>query len=401
MTHASKVLGLGEFATLTALLFSLVALSIDAMLPAFPAIAEDLFIESENDVQLVIGLFFLGNGFGQLLFGPLSDSFGRRPMILIGLIVFMIGCVMSMVAQSFELLLIGRILQGVGAAGPRTVTVSMVRDLYSGVEMARIMSIAMAIFILVPTLAPAIGQVVILFFGWRYIFLLFLLMSCLALAWLVLRQPETLLKVERRTLSISMLLSSFMFVCRNRSVVGYVLAMGVIFGAFVGFLSSAQQVFEYTFSTGKWFPLCFASLAITLGIASLVNSRLVKLIEMQRIVLMANYLVVIVSAIYALLYVLGYLDGLVTFMVWGGLCFFGLGLMFGNLNTLAIQPLGEVAGMGAAIIGFGSTIISIILGVPIGRAFNLTEFPLVLGFVIMGTVSLCLVKYAGNHRRLS
>ena len=274
----------------------------------------------------------------------------------------------------------------------------MVRDLYSGVEMARIMSIAMAIFILVPTLAPAIGQLVIVFFGWRHIFFLFLLMACIGLLWLLTRQPETLLVESRRMLSVSMLISSFLLVCRTRSVMGYILAMGAIFGAFIGFLSSAQQVFGQTFYTGSLFPLWFAVLALTLGAASLTNARLVKYIDISKITLYANAWVFFVSAIYVVLYLSSVLTGFLSFMIWAGCCFFGLGLMFGNLNTLAIEPLGKVAGMGAAVIGFGSTMISIVLGVPIGRAFDQTEFPLVMGFFIMSIVSLCFIVYANKKR---
>ena len=233
MTLSRERMSVAEFASLVALLTSLVALSIDAMLPALPQIASDLSVRDPNDAQLVIGLFLLGNAFGQLLFGPLSDAFGRKPVIVAGLLLFLIGCFVSVVAESFSVLLVGRVLQGVGASGPRTVTMSMVRDLYSGRSMARIMSISMSIFILVPMLAPALGQAIMLLVGWRYIFGTFIGFGVLGLFWLLLRQPETLADDNRRPMRPAAIANGFVIVCRSRAALGYSLAIGTMVGAFI------------------------------------------------------------------------------------------------------------------------------------------------------------------------
>ena len=300
MTSSRERMSVAEFASLVALLTSLIALSIDAMLPALPQIAADLAVGNPNDAQLVIGLFLLGNAFGQLFFGPLSDTFGRKPVIVAGLSLFLVGCVVSVFAESFSMLLLGRVLQGVGASGPRTVTMSMVRDLYSGRSMAQIMSISMSIFILVPMLAPALGQAIMLLMGWRYIFGTFILFGVLGLLWLLLRQPETLADGNRRPLRPAAIANGFVIVCRSRAALGYSLAIGTMFGAFIGFLSSIQQIFHDVFGVGKWFPYLFGLLAVFLGVASFLNSRIVMRFGMQKIVRLAMACSPVVSLMYFL-----------------------------------------------------------------------------------------------------
>jgi len=389
-------MSVAEFASLIALLTSLVALSIDAMLPALPQIGADLAVSDPNDAQLVIGLFLLGNAFGQLLFGPLSDAFGRKPVIVAGLSLFLIGCFVSVIAESFSVLLLGRVLQGVGASGPRTVSMSMVRDLYSGRSMARIMSISMSIFILVPTLAPALGQAIMLLVGWRYIFGSFIGFGVLGLFWLLLRQPETLADEHRRPMQLATLVSGFVTVYRSRAALGYSLAIGTMFGAFIGFLSSIQQIFQDAFGVGKWFPYLFAVLALFLGIASLLNSKIVMHFGMKKIVRLAMACSPLVSLVYLVICLSVADPGLIGFMVWGALCFFGVGLCIGNINALAMEPLGEIAGLGAAVVGFFSSFVAIMVGIPLGRAYDGTQLPLIAGFVLLGVVGLGLVYWAGR-----
>ena len=396
MTLSRERMSVAEFASLVALLTSLVALSIDAMLPALPQIASDLSVRDPNDAQLVIGLFLLGNAFGQLLFGPLSDAFGRNPVIVAGLLLFLIGCFVSVVAESFSVLLVGRVLQGVGASGPRTVTMSMVRDLYSGRSMARIMSISMSIFILVPMLAPALGQAIMLLMGWRYIFGTFILFGVLSLFWLLLRQPETLADDNRRPMRVTSLAKGFVTVCRSRAALGYSLAIGTMFGAFIGFLSSIQQIFQDVFGVGKWFPYLFGLLALFLGAASFLNSRIVMRFGMQKIVRLAMACSPVVSLVYLLTCLLVDDPGLIGFMVWGALCFFGVGLCVGNINALAMEPLGQIAGLGAAVVGFFTSAVAVLVGIPLGRAYDGTQLPLIAGFVILGVIGLGLVYYAGH-----
>ena len=396
MSPSRERMSVAEFASLIALLTSLVALSIDAMLPALPRIGADLAVSDPNATPLVIGLFLLGNAFGQLLFGPLSDAFGRKPVIVAGLSLFLIGCFVSVIAESFSVLLLGRVLQGVGASGPRTVSMSMVRDLYSGRSMARIMSISMSIFILVPTLAPALGQPIMLLVGWRYIFGSFIGFGVLGLFWLLLRQPETLADEHRRPMRLATLVSGFVTVYRRRAALGYSLAIGTMFGAFIGFLSSIQQIFQDAFGVGKWFPYLFAILALFLGVASLLNSKIVTRFGMKKIVRLAMACSPVVSLVYLVICLSVADPGLIGFMVWGALCFFGVGLCIGNINALAMEPLGQIAGLGAAVVGFFSSFVAILVGIPLGRAYDGTQLPLITGFVLLGVVGLGLVYWAGR-----
>ena len=397
MTSSRERMSVAEFASLVALLTSLIALSIDAMLPALPQIAADLAVGNPNDTQLVIGLFLLGNAFGQLFFGPLSDTFGRKPVIVAGLSLFLVGCAVSVFAESFSMLLLGRVLQGVGASGPRTVTMSMVRDLYSGRSMAQIMSISMSIFILVPMLAPALGQAIMLLMGWRYIFGTFILFGVLGLLWLLLRQPETLADSNRRPLRPAAIANGFVIVCRSRAALGYSLAIGTMFGAFIGFLSSIQQIFHDVFGVGKWFPYLFGLLAVFLGVASFLNSRIVMRFGMQKIVRLAMACSPVVSMMYLLICLLVNDPGLIAFMIWGALCFFGVGLCVGNINALAMEPLGEIAGLGAAVVGFFISSVAVLVGIPLGRAYDGTQIPLIAGFIVLGLMGLILVHWAGHE----
>lgn len=396
--RAAGRLGVGEFVALAALLFSLVALSIDAMLPALSRIGADLETTHVNDAQLVIGVFFIGSGLGQLVFGPASDAFGRKRAIIAGLVLYLVGCVVSIFAWSFFALLCGRLLQGIGASAPRTVTVSMVRDLYQGTEMARILSIVMGIFILVPAVAPAIGQGVLWIAHWRFIFVVFLVMGATALVWLSMRQGETLAEERRIPLGAATLFDGVVAVCRSRAALGHTLAMGAIFGAFIGFLNSAQQIFQVTFEVGDRFALYFAVLALAIGAALFVNSRVVTRFGMRRIAAGAAAWCAAVSAVYLGLAAFHAADGLGAFMAWGILNFFCCGLIFGNVQALAMEPLGRVAGIGAAVVGFISTTIAILLAIPIGRAFDGTPIPMIAGFACLGALSFALMLWTGRAR---
>ena len=293
-TQTKPTLTLGEFVPLMALMISLVALSIDAMLPALPNIGHDLGVEAANDQQLVISALFLGFGMAQLVFGPLSDSIGRKPAIHGGYIIFVIGCLMSIYATTFEIMLVGRVLQGVGAAGPRIVCVALVRDQYDGREMARIMSFVMGVFILVPALAPAMGQGVIMLVNWRAIFVVFLVLAFVAWAWFTKRQPETLPPERRVGFSIYVIWSGVKETFSHRIALGYILVSGLIFGALVGYLSSAQQMFSAIYQITELFPAYFAVLALALGLASVINGRLVMKFGMR---LLSSYAVMVLTVL--------------------------------------------------------------------------------------------------------
>ena len=379
---------------LVALMTSMVALSIDAMLPALPVIAGDLDVSRLNDSQYVITLFFAGMAGGQIFFGPLSDSIGRRPAIVAGLLLFAAGCLLSMFAASFAQMLLGRFLQGLGAAGPRIVSIALVRDRYQGRGMARVMSLVMTVFILVPVFAPAVGQGILVWADWRAIFGLFLLLALLAGVWFWIRQPETLRAEQRSVFSLSRLLLDTLAILRLRAAFGYSLTMGCIFGAFVGYLSSSQQIFQVQYGLGTLFPLYFGILASVIGCASLVNARLVMRFGMRRL---ARYALSAMSLAGLLFCGLAWIyDGhpqLSLLMAYLVFQFFLFGTLFGNLNALAMEPLGHIAGLGSAVVGSLSTLISVGFGVLIAGAYDGTVMPLTLGLAVLAIGGLACLRW--------
>ena len=379
----------GEFVSLVALLMSLVALSIDAMLPALPAIGRDLGVLRRNDTQFVITALFLGLGLGQILFGPLSDRIGRRAAIHAGLGLFMAGCLVSLFAPTFEVMVAGRVLQGIGVAAPRIVTIAMVRDQYEGRRMARLMSFAMAVFILVPTIAPALGQGILWLGGWRAIFGTIFVVAAIALTWFSLRQPETLPTARRRPFSPRHVGGAALEVLRTRAALGYTIAAGCVFAPFLAYLSSAQQIFQDAYRTGALFPLWFGVLALAFGCASFLNGRLVMKHGMRRLSRAAAVTITLVSAAaWALALAFEGLPPFWLFMVYLLAAFFCIGLLFGNLNALAMEPLGHIAGVGAAVVASLSTFIAVPLGTLVGQRFDGTMYAQIAAFAVFGAGTL-------------
>ena len=384
-----------EFVILISLMMALTALSIDAMLPALAQIGSDLQVQNANDRQLVISMIFLGLAFGQLFFGPLSDSIGRKPAIYSGLTLFMIGTLVAMFAVNFSMILIGRLLQGVGVSAPRAVTLALVRDQFSGRAMARVMSFVMTVFILVPMLAPTMGQAILSFAGWRAIFGSFLLLAILVLVWFALRQPETLAPENRAPFTGQRILNMTQEIMRNRLSLGYTVTAGLISGAFIGYLNSAQQIFQEQYALGSLFSIYFGVIASSIGLASLLNARLVMRFGMRFLV--RTSLIVIVVLSMATLGIALFFAGqppLWIFMTYLMLSFFCVGILFGNLNSLAMEPLGHAAGIGAAVVGALSTLISVLLGTVIGQSYNETILPLVVGLAVLAALSVGVVRWA-------
>lgn len=377
-------------------MMSLVAMAIDAMLPALGAIGADLGVVNENDTQLVVSAIFLGLAVAQLVFGPLADSWGRRPAVHLGFGLFLIGSAVSLFAPTFEVMLFGRFMQGIGAAGPKIVSVAIVRDQFKGPVMARIMSTIMAVFIVVPALAPAAGQAVLLFAEWRAIFGLLLAQGAVAWIWFALRQPETLPVANRMPLSVSRIGHAVLETCRNRVALGFTVAAGIVFGAFLGYLTSAQQIFQGQYGVGEAFPLYFGGLALVLGAASIVNAKMVVRVGMLAMSTRALRGLVLTSAMFSVAATI--LEGhppLWFFMVFLSAAFFCIGMLFGNFNALAMEPLGHIAGTAAAVIASLSTFISLGLASVIGRAFDGTVLPLVYGFLALSLIALAIVQWLG------
>ena len=395
-TAATPALRTGEFVPLVALLISLVALSIDAMLPALPTIGEDLGVTRRNDAQFVVTSLFLGLSLGQIIFGPLSDRIGRKPAIHAGLLLFMAGCLMSIYARSFELMIAGRILQGIGVASPRIVSMALVRDQYEGRRMARLMSFTMAVFVLVPAIAPALGQGIMWLGGWRSIFWSFFLVAVATFAWFAWRQPETLPPANRRPLSIRAIGGAVLQVLRIRAAVGYTIASGFVFTPFLAYLSASQQIFQEAYDTGALFPLYFGALALVIGVASLVNARLVMKYGMRRLSRAVILLSTLASlAFWALTFPFAGLPPFWLFMAYQLFVFVCLGPLFGNLNALAMQPLGNIAGVGATVVASLATLVSVPLGAIVALRFDGTLYVLAAAFALFSAAAMAMMKWAG------
>ncbi len=388
MPKPLKLPGLTEFVVLVALLSSITALSIDGMLPALPDIGRELGVSDDNQPQLILSVLFLGLALGQLLIGPLSDSMGRKPLIYAGLGLFSTGCLLSMFATDFNTMLAGRLLQGLGAASPRIITMALVRDCYRGREMARIMSLTQLIFIMVPMLAPALGQGVMWLAGWRAIFASFLILAMAVVLWFGLRMPETLPPDKRTHLTWRDQIQAIRSVMSHRQTLGYTIMTGFVFAAFLGYLNSSQQILQQQYALGAQFPLYFALLSLVLGLAGYLNAKLVLKHGMKKLVTLSIILVSSMALLY-LAYTLFYQGKppLWSFLLYAAITFLGIGILFGNLNALAMEPLDTHAGMGASIIGSLSTFISIPLGTSVGLLYNGTVLPLVTGFLVFGLLA--------------
>lgn len=381
-----------EFVALMALLSAMTALAIDAVLPAMGVMATALDMNDPNNSQLIISFLFAGMAFGQVIYGPLSDSFGRKKLIYVGLIIYIMGCFFSMYSENFELMLLGRFLQGLGAASPRIVSVALIRDRFEGREMAQVMSFVMGVFILVPALAPAIGQGVMSLFGWRAIFAVFLAVALVALIWFALRQRETL--VHPVPFSWHHIVHAIQKTLSNTTAFGYTIIIGLVFGAFVGYLELAQPIFQQIYAKGESFVLYFGVFALSIGMASFVNGRLVMRFGMRRLSVLALAVTAIVSALYYMLALYyGGVPPFGTFMAYGLIILFCQGLLFGNLNAMAMEPLGSIAGIGAAVVGSISTFIAVGSGMIVGQFYNGTLLSLVGGFALLSAASLVLLAW--------
>ena len=264
-----------EFIILMSLMMSLLALSIDAMLPALPQIGRDLDVGNPNSRQLVISIIFLGLAFGQLFFGPLSDTIGRKPAIYAGYALFFAGALLSIFATTFSVMLAGRLLQGFGLSAPRAVSLALVRDRFAGRSMAQIMSFIITIIVLVPMIAPSLGQVILLYSTWPAIFVSIIFLAGLTLFWFALRIPETLSPENRAPFSLKRIVSATLEILKIRTALGYTVSAGLISGAFIGYLNSSQQILQEQFDLGNLFTLAFGVIALSLGVATILNTRLV------------------------------------------------------------------------------------------------------------------------------
>ncbi len=385
-----------EFVAVIAMSFATIAFSIDAMLPAMPQIGQALTPDNLNRAQLIVTSFLLGLGLGTFFTGPLSDAFGRRRVLLGGYGIYIIGSLLALIAGSLELMLAARFVQGIGAAGPRVVAVAIVRDRYSGRQMAQMMSFVMTVFMLVPVIAPSIGAIIIALAGWRSIFVSFVVFALISSSWFALRQPETLPVPKRRKFKMSLLWAGTKEVLSNHVVRISIAVQTLLLGVLYGLLVSAQQVLDISFDRGAEFPLWFGAVAIIAGISGIVNAKLVLRFGMRILVRIALVSVIIVTFCVGSLFWLGavadwfYFPAFIMFMT---AVFFMIGMTLGNLNAIAMEPLGHMAGMAASIISAISTVLGLVIAVPLGLSFDGTPLPLVIGVFFCVTVALGLMHF--------
>jgi len=396
-TTTARGLSRAEFIALIAGLMALNALAIDVMLPALPYMGEALGISHENERQFVVSAYMFGFGFAQLAYGPLTDRFGRRAPLLVGLVIYIICAFAATFAPTFGALLALRFVQGIGAAGTRVIAVAIVRDRFAGREMAEIMSLTFMVFMAIPILAPGIGQIILLAGPWQYIFVFMAGLATLIALWAYFRLPETLHPEYRRPLSVAAVLDGFRIVVTNRQALFYSLAGTFLFGAMFGFISASQQIFVEMYGLGPYFPVAFAIMAGAIAVAQFVNSRVVGTFGMRRI----SHTAVVIYVIGAGTLLAFALAGPVPFPL-----FFGLLVvvqwMFGwaasNMNSLSMEPLGKVAGTAASVFGFTQTIGGALIGTFIGQHYDGTLVPNALGYTTMGTLVLICILIAEKGR---
>ena len=369
------------------------ALAIDIMLPALPYMGEALGISHENERQFVVGVYMLGFGLAQLAFGPITDRFGRRGPLLVGLVIYIICAFAATFAPTFGALLLLRFVQGMGAAGTRVIATAVVRDRFSGREMAEIMSLTFMIFMAIPIIAPGIGQIILLTGPWQHIFLFMGGLATVIGLWGYFRLPETMHPEHRRPLSVGSIIDGFRIVVTNRSALFYGLAGTFLFGAMFGFISASQQIFVEIYGLGPYFPVAFAVMAGTIAVAQFINSRAVRRIGMRRL----SHTAAIVYFGAAIIWLIFALMGPIPFPIFFGLLMviqFFFGWAASNMNSLSMEPLGAVAGTAASVFGFTQTVGGALIGTYIGQHFDGTLLPSALGYTVMGAAVLVCILIA-------
>ena len=379
-----------EFVALMASLMSIVALSIDALLPALSNIGIAVHNVDSTDHQLLITMIFLGLGVGQLFFGPLSDSFGRKPIIYIGFLVFIISSFICVWAGSLEVMIIGRILQGIGLSAARTISISIIRDTYEGNYMAKVMSFVTAFFILVPVVAPAFGKVILESMGWKAIFYMQIFFSLVIGIWFWKRQPETLHPEYKIPFTRHVFSDGLKELIKYKETIACTLVSGLITGAFLVYLSSAQHVFEDQYNLKDTFPYLFAALAVSIGLSTFLNGTLVLRFGMRKLAFIALLLFTSLSLTYVVFFWGKSNPSIEILMLFLSLIFFCLGFIWGNMRSIAMEPIGHIAGIGAAITGFISTLVSIPIATYIGSYITTSVLPLFIGLGICGVLAITL-----------
>lgn len=390
--RAAARIGFLEFVVLAAAMMSTQAIAIDAMLPAFPIIGRTLRVANENHVQWIVTAYMTGLGVGQLFWGMISDRFGRRPILIGGLWLYVLAALLCGLAGSFHELLGWRFVHGLAAASV-VVTRSAIRDLYSGRHMARVMSLTFMVFLTVPILAPSLGQLILLAAPWRYIFIVCGIFAAVVGVWAMVRLPETLHPEYRLTLNLPHIVGAVRLVAFNRASLCYTLAMSVMFGGIMAYVGMVEQIFGEVFHRATLMPAMFALCAMSMGVAAFLNSRIVERFGMRRISHTALLAFLGITGTHAVVAALG-LEQLWTFVAFQSATMACFALSISNFGAMAMDPVASVAGIGASLQGFVSTIGGAMVGALIGRQFNGTTLPLAAGTLGCGLAALLFVLFA-------
>ncbi len=397
--QGSARIGMGffEFVVTIAIMTASIAMAIDSMLPALPNIGHSLGVTSNNDAQLVIGVFFLGFGASQIIFGSLSDAFGRRNILLGGLACYVVGMFAAAATGSFEMLLIMRFVQGIGGAAVRITTMAIVRDCFGGREMARVMSYVMIVFMIVPIVAPSVGQLIITYAHWNWIFILLGIVATILFVWALLRLKESLPPEERIPLSVGAVADGFKTVLTNRITCGYMIGLTMFTGVISAYVISVQQVFGEVYGLGDWLPIAFAATAGGIAVANFLNGMLVRTFGMRRISHAAMLLFTIVSAV-GFVAALGGTPSFAFSYALFSILLMMFAVIATNFTAISLEPMGNLAGTATAVTGFVSTTFGALLGGGVGQLFNGTVQPLFGGFALFGAVTVVMVLWAEKGR---
>jgi DHA1 family bicyclomycin/chloramphenicol resistance-like MFS transporter len=383
----------GEFVCLIGACMALNAVSIDIMLPALPQLSSEFGLANTNLAQYVVAAFLIGTGISMLFYGPLADRFGRKPVIIVGLVLFIFAGILTTVADSFPALLVARVLQGVGAGAPRVLAISVARDRYAGAQMARVMSFATMVFMVGPVLAPSFGYVILQTApSWRWVFGTLAVLGGALLLWVMLRLPETLSPDNRLTLTVRAVYSAYRQTWTNRRCAGYMLALSLVVGAHMGFIFSSKQIFDVVFQSEKLYPILFAAIALMTGAAAFANSKLVRRVGMRRLAVAGLQGIIVINIFHLGLDFAGH-ESLPVFMLLQGASVFTFGLLAANLNAMVMEPMGHIAGTASSMVNFFSTIVSTVVGLLIGQMFNGSVIPLNLAYVVLAVASLVIAYY--------
>jgi len=388
---------IAEFVTIIAMIMALNAMAIDVMLPALPAIGDALNIVEDNHRQLILLSYLIGFGGAQLFFGPITNAYGRKKVLVGGLVLYSLASIGAIFASGLDQLLLARVLQGVGCAAARVAALSVVRDCYTGRFLGKIMSLVMMVFMAVPVVAPTIGQAILLVAGWHWIFAMLLVSGLAMIFWTSSRLPETLALDKRRPMVLSSIVSDYATALRTRACLGYSIGTAFIFGGLFSFLATSQQIFVDIYGLGKLFPVVFGMTAVAMAGSSFLNSQLVEAIGMRRLSHTAALVFTAGGASLYLLASFGEVNFLLFFVI-ATLIMTSFGFLGANFNAMALEPLGAIAGTASSVIGFKSTTGGAVLGYIMGQLFDGTIQPLGLAYTVYGLCAIGSILYAEKGR---